>query len=109
MVKLKRVEAASGQSEMFDSLADLAPDDTEEYLAAELERAKLALVEATPLSPATTTFGVLWPRVLGRYVVRKTQLNQIASELKSAGVVEFLDWGPKKRVPDDSYRMTRRR
>ncbi|MBD8546031.1 three-Cys-motif partner protein TcmP [Sphingomonas sp. CFBP 8760] len=75
---------------------------------AEQERlARTALTADVPPDPQSITYGALWPPILARYGVRKTRLGRMAAELKDEGRIRFLDWGHRKQVPDESYRVTR--
>lgn len=76
---------------------------------AEQERgAFAATLDAIPAAPGHIAYGKLWPKILSRYGVRKVRFGRMAAELKAAGTITFLDWGGRaKKVPDESYRVTR--
>lgn len=105
--KVKHAETATGQREIFESLHEMAPNELEEKLAAAKVAARKTLLELTPQSPKSTTYGEVWPRVLTKHVVRLPDVNQIAAQLRKEQVITFLDWESNKRVPHASYRMHR--
>lgn len=104
--KLALSAAKSGQVEAFTQ-GEMAPSETESFLTAEKAEAAASFLSLIPRTPKSVTYGEVWPRVLGRHVVRKVELNRIAAEARVQKTVAFLDWAPGKRVPDDTYRMTR--
>lgn len=69
--------------------------------------ARTALLGAIPAGPAFVRYGDLWPAILAKHGVRRRRLARIASELREAGELTFLDWAPRKQVPDDDYRVQR--
>ncbi len=107
IAKLQAAVAASEQGEIFGSFSQMAPDPAEAYLAGELANAKTLLLDLTPPTPSTVMWGDIWPKVLERHVVSLPQLKAIASDLRKAGRLSFLNWAPRKRSPDDHYRFQR--
>lgn len=77
------------------------------WMADQEARARTAILNGVPASPKLITYGALWPRVLAKYGVRKTRLGRMAAELRSQGLIQFLDWAPRKQVPDEAYRIQR--
>ncbi|WP_066591800.1 three-Cys-motif partner protein TcmP [Sphingomonas pruni] len=101
----KRAEA-TGTMDLFAPVAeknDFAARWTTEQEAA----ARRAIVDAVPLSPNSIAYGELWPRILAEHGVRKVRLGRMVAEMKATGELTFLDWGQRKQVPDDGYRLTR--
>ncbi len=107
LTKLSATAAASDQTEMFGSLSEMAPDPSVAFLAEEERRAKQLLRTLVPAVPASVRWPDLWPRILERHVVTKTQVKQIANELRSDGTLIVLDWGDKQRALDDHNRVQR--
>lgn len=107
VAKVTQAQARSGQGEMFSSASDMASDGIEEYLASEREAAERALLTFVPGHPKTVRYGDVWPRVLSSHAVRKSDLNAMAGSLRKSGVFTFPDWEPRKRVPNDDYRISR--
>ncbi|MDO9474533.1 MAG: three-Cys-motif partner protein TcmP [Caulobacter sp.] len=107
MAKVAQTQSRSGQGEMFASAGDMASDGIEEYLASEREAAKQALLASVPVQPEAVIYGEVWPQILSKHAVRKVDLNALAGSLRKSGGIVFPDWVPKKRVPDDEYRMSR--
>lgn len=105
--KLTKSAATTGQSELFGSLSEMAPNPTTVFLDAELEQAEQLMKVVTPSAPDSAPWGRIWPQVMERYVVSHAQLNQLAGELHRRGVLSCADWGHRKRVPDDGYRLQR--
>lgn len=105
--KLTMSAATTGQKEMFGSLSDMAPDPTTAFFDAELEQAEQLMKTVTPRAPDSEPWGYIWPQVMQRHVVSQAQLNQLAGELHRQGMLHCADWGHRKRVPDDGYRLQR--
>ncbi|MEA1653014.1 three-Cys-motif partner protein TcmP [Nitrospirillum sp. BR 11164] len=103
---VRKREAADG---MRDLLAGVVPSNepTAQWVAEQEASARRALIEAVPTQPNYILYKNIWPKVLAEYGVRRTRLGRIAAELKDEGVIRFLDWAPRKQVPDDNYRVTR--
>ena len=106
-VKLQHAAMTSGQTEMFESLHDMGPDELNAFLASERQQAESSLLELTPQKPATIRYEALWPEVLARHVIRRPQVNELAVKLRNAQALEFPDWEKGKRVPQPSYRTWR--
>jgi hypothetical protein len=106
--KLALSTARSGQVEAF-AQSEMAPSETESFLASERAEAAATFLSLIPISPQNVAYGDVWPKVLGRHVIRKVELNRVAADARAQKSVAFLDWAPGKRVPDDTYRMSRPR
>jgi len=106
-VKLTAKASATRQNELFGSFSDMAPDPTEAFLESETQGARSLLQTLPPFAPASATWAEIWPKVMERHVVSHAQLNQLAAELSRKGMLHFLDWAPRKRAPDDHYRLCR--
>ncbi|WP_315807382.1 MULTISPECIES: three-Cys-motif partner protein TcmP [unclassified Bradyrhizobium] len=106
-VKLQHATKISGQAEMFESLHDMGPDELNAFLANEHQQAENSLLELTPQNPVSIQYGMLWPEVLARHVIRRAQVNELAVKLRKAQRLEFLDWEKGKRVPQQGYRVWR--
>jgi three-Cys-motif partner protein len=107
LTKLSAAEAASDQTEMFGSLSEMAPDPSVAFLAEEERKAGALLRQLVPAAPASVRWPDLWPRVMERHVVSKTQVKQIANDLRRGGALTVLDWGPRQRTLDDHNRVQR--
>lgn len=107
LAKLSATAAASDQTEMFGSLSEMAPDPSVAFLAEEERRAGQLLQDLVPAAPGSVRWPDLWPRIMERHVVTKTQVKQIANDLRRSGTVTVLDWGPKQRTVDDHNRIQR--
>ncbi len=106
-IKVKNAEMVSGQHEIFESLHEMAPNELETKLAEAKSAAELTFLRLVPAAPASIKFEDVWPHVLSRHVVRLKDMNDIATRLRKQARLVFLDWGPRKRVPDGHYRMQR--
>ncbi|UPJ50464.1 hypothetical protein IVB30_03280 [Bradyrhizobium sp. 200] len=102
--KVKHEATSSGQSEMFESMHDMSPDDTAVFLNRERATARSAILDLTPLAPGTT-YQKLWPLVLSRHVVRLTDVNAICRALRKEKAIMFPTWEDRARVPKDHYTM----
>ncbi|WP_164513072.1 three-Cys-motif partner protein TcmP [Caulobacter vibrioides] len=107
LTKLSATAAASDQTEMFGSLSEMAPDPSVAFLAEEERRAGQLLQDLVPAAPGSVRWPDLWPRIMERHVVTKTQVKQIANDLRRGGILTVLDWGPKQRTVDDHNRIQR--
>lgn len=105
--KLTTSEATTGQNELFGSLSEMAPDPTTAFFEAELKQAEQFMKTVTPSAPDSALWSGIWPQIMERHVVSQAQLNQLAGELHRQGTLHCADWGHRKRVPDDSYRLYR--
>jgi three-Cys-motif partner protein len=105
--KVQHAQRSSGQSELFSSLHDMAPDDTKELLARERKAAEDAIIELVPKSPAHITYGKLWSTVLGRHMVWRTEVNTICAKLRKSEALQFPNWESGKRTPKDHYLVQR--
>jgi three-Cys-motif partner protein len=105
--KVKHAATSSGQSELFESLHDMGPDQTVAFLEEEKMHAQRTLLSLTPTRPDSTPYGDLWPQVLARHVVRRPDVNAIAAHLRQESELLFPEWEKGKRVPQTSYRAQR--
>jgi hypothetical protein len=105
--RLKHTEATSGQNELFESLHDMGPDKLDAALKREKSAARTALLALTPEAPGVIKYEDLWPQVLSRHIIRLTELNALAAELRKSGELLFPDWVTGKRVPQDHYSVQR--
>jgi three-Cys-motif partner protein len=106
-VKVKHAEATTGQGEIFQSLHDMGPDDLTVDLQCEYEAATQTLLALTPKEPDAILYDQLWPQVLGRNVVRKVDVNQIAARLRTENKLLIPDWEKGRHVPQGRYRLQR--
>ena len=90
---------------MFDSLHDMAPDKMANRLERERAMAEATIMELVPAQPDAITYLKLWPVVLARHMVRLKDVNTICAKLRKDGRLLFRDWEPRKRVPQDHYRV----
>jgi three-Cys-motif partner protein len=108
VTKVGSAEKKTGQSELFHSLHDMAPeDDISPLLEAERKAAEQTLLTLTPIQPSSILYKDLWPQVLARHIIRRPDVNKLAAALKSDGRLFFPDWEKQKRVPQPNYRVQR--
>jgi three-Cys-motif partner protein len=105
--KVRHAEETSGQSEIFQSLHDMGPDDLTAFQEVERAAAVWTLLSLTPEEPDSIQYRRLWPQVLARHVIRRTDVNQIAADLRSEGKLLIFDWEKGKRIPQPLYRIQR--
>lgn len=105
--KVKHEEVTSGQGEIFESLHDMGPDDLTAFLDDERRAAEESLLKLTPIEPDAIRYDKLYPRVLSRNIVRRTNVNQIAGGLYRGGKLGIPDWEKGKKVPQPAYRIQR--
>lgn len=101
----KRAEAT-----MMDDLFADTPTGNQfaaRWMAEQEVAARAALLEKIPLGPESIRYGEVWPAVMAKHGVRGRRLARIAAEMRNAGTLKFLDWAPRKQVPDDDYRVQR--
>lgn len=107
VTKRAHEESSTHQRGLFGADVQMGPRESDEFLAAEKAAARDMLLKISPSLPASITFGEVWPKVLAKHAVTHPDLNRIANELRKSGQLIFHSWEPKKRSPDDSYRMSR--
>lgn len=107
--KVRSAQAVSGQSELFESLHEMGPDEFASFVADERAAAERTLLDLSPIAPNAILYEDLWPQVLTRHVIRHTDLKQIAARLRIEGKLLLPDWEPRKRVPQPKYRVQRPR
>jgi three-Cys-motif partner protein len=106
VAKRNDVRSKTGQEELFSSEVQMAPSEIEAYLEAERTAAQATVLQLTPASPASVSYGDIWPRVLARHAVTKAELNKMMGKLRKDGSLIFHEWAPRKQVPDDHYRTS---
>jgi three-Cys-motif partner protein len=106
-VKIGHAETTSGQSEIFQSLHEMGPDELVRYLRSEREAATRRILELTPTQPNSIRYDQLWPRILARSVVTKVDVNKIVARLRAENGLLIPDWEKLKQVPQDGYRLQR--
>ena len=105
--KVKYAQTKSGQAEIFKSLHDMGPDDLTVFRARQHRAAEQTLLELTPESPGAIRYENLWPQVLVRHVVRRTDVNEIVARLRREGKLLISDWEKGRKVPQPHYRIQR--
>lgn len=105
--RMKESQRISGQTELFASDVEVSRDKFVEHLEREKIAAERTLLELTPATPGVIKYGEVWPLVLEKHAVRRTELNATAAQLRKAGSLIFPDWEANKRVPGDNYFMSR--
>lgn len=108
VAKIENQIQNSGQGEMFNSLAGLAPDDTATFLERQRIAAQADMMALIPLVPGFIEYGKIWPKILAKYAIRKTELSSIVGSLRKGGELDIPQWPLRKRVPEDDYRISRR-
>jgi three-Cys-motif partner protein len=102
-------ENKTGQSDMFgaEGAASFAEMSTEAQFASIKLQAKDWLREQLPSCPRP--FSEVWPQMLYRFMVRKTDAKDICVELGKAGEIKET-WrmnGSRRRKPDDADQIER--
>jgi three-Cys-motif partner protein len=105
--KIKHAISESGQSEMFDSLHDMALDKLESFLTSECTDAERTLLLLVPKAPSYIRYENLQAQVMARHVIRFTDVNKIATRLYKEKKLLFPDWEAGKRKPQPDYRTQR--
>jgi three-Cys-motif partner protein len=105
--KVKYKASSSGQSELFESLHEMGPDEIEGRLEDEKRKAEAAILHLVPKSPASIVYRKLWSTILLHHMVRKTDVNTICADMRKKEELLFLDWEARRRVPQDNYRVQR--
>lgn len=100
-------EAKTNQPGLFAADVPLARDEVAEFFEREKMAAAVTLMDLVPNSPEIAIYDAVWPRVLERHVVTKPEVNRMAAEMRKSGVLDFPDWEPLKRVPQDHYRISK--
>jgi three-Cys-motif partner protein len=106
-LKVRHEASGTGQTELFESLHDMGPNETAAMRVAEKAKAEALVLELTPKAPDYITYKKLWASVLTKHAVRLTDVNRICANLKKKEALLFPDWETGKRVPQDHYRTQR--
>lgn len=101
-------ERSTGQPSLFGRDVQFGPREIEAYLEEQKLRAEQTILALTPQAPAQITYAGLWPQVLARHAVTLPDVNRISAKLRGSGDLIFHDWEPGKRVPADTYRLSRK-
>jgi hypothetical protein len=106
-LKVRHEASGSGQSELFESLHDMGPNETAAMRATEKAKAEALVLKLTPKAPDHIIYKKLWAAVLTKHAVRVTDVNSICANLRKKEALLFPDWETGKRVPQDHYRTQR--
>ena len=93
----RQTKTSGGQMEAF-SAAEMTASDTEAYLASERMAAEQMLLDLARGMQANRqrTYGDLWPRVLAKHAVTRTDLNKIAAAFKERRQACFPAMGARQ-------------
>jgi three-Cys-motif partner protein len=105
--KVGKTAKKTGQSELFSSLHEMGQNEAASFLASEQGKAREALLRLVPDAASPIAYKDLWPQVLAAHVVRRTQVNRIAAELRTEGLLVFPGWEQRKRIPQPEYLVHR--
>lgn len=102
--QVEKLAEKSSQLELLGSMQEMAPDPNAMFLTDEMEKARNLLLNIVPTSGIGRAWGDIWPHVLANHVIRLTELNRIANELRKSGYLLFPSWlSGSKRVPEDEF------
>jgi three-Cys-motif partner protein len=108
VTKVTHSKEKTGQSEMFLSLHEMSPDDeATPFLQTERMVAEALMMSLVPPHPNSILYKELWPQILARHVVRRTDVNRIAAQLRKKGLLNFPDWEAGRQIPQPNYRVER--
>jgi len=102
----KRQDKKSGAQREAFLPSEMNASETESYLEFERISAERYFIELANNHTTAATYGELWPKVLAKHVIAKTDLNRIAASLRADGRLTFPDWSQGKRVPEDGWRVS---
>jgi three-Cys-motif partner protein len=105
--RLAHASRGTGQGELFESLHEMGPDELKRFLEEQQGEAERSLIELSAMPPNSIRYQDLWPQVLARHVVKRSDVNRIAAHLRHEGRLLFPDWEKSKRVPQPNYRVQR--
>lgn len=105
--KVGKTVTKTGQSELFNSLHEMGQNEAASFLSSEQRKARETLLRLAPDVMSPIRYRDLWPQVLAAHVVRRTQVNQLAAELRKDGLLVFRGWEQRKRVPQPDYLVHR--
>jgi three-Cys-motif partner protein len=100
----RQVEKSGAQIEAFLP-SEMKASETEAYLEFERISAERYLIDLVDKHPSAATYGELWPKVLAKHAITKTNLNRIAASLRADGRLSFPDWTRGKRIPEDGWQV----
>ncbi|WP_343528588.1 three-Cys-motif partner protein TcmP [Sphingomonas sp.] len=105
-LKSDRRAAATMMNDMFAGVPT-GNEFATRWMAEQESAARKMVADVVPQSPEAVRYGDIWPQVLAHHGIRRRRLGRLMAEMRDLGQINFLDWGPRKQVPDDDYRVTR--
>jgi three-Cys-motif partner protein len=105
--RLAHASRGTGQRELFESLHEIGPDELNSFLGEEQREAERSLIALSSQAPSYVRYEHLWPLVLARQVIKRSDVNRIASRLRREGRLLLPDWEKSRRVPQPHYRVQR--
>jgi hypothetical protein len=106
-LKLQHDKDTSGQSELFESLHDMRPNETAALRAKAKADAESMILALTPKAPDHVSYKKLWAAVLTEHAVRLTDVNSICGALYKQGRLACQNWEARARVPKNYYNLHR--
>jgi three-Cys-motif partner protein len=103
---MRNAKAFGKQTELFGQV-EMGKSETEIYLEAERVNASALLLELAPPILDRTNYADVWPRVLAKHAVTKTELNKMAAAHRKEKRLIFPDWQTGKKVPSEDGRIAR--
>ena len=98
----RQTKSSGGQMEAFLP-SEMAASETEAYLTAERLAAERMLLGLASKTSPLQIYGNVWPKVLARHAITKTELNKTAAAFRKEGRLIFPGWEIGKRVPADAW------
>jgi len=105
--KLEDTEIKTGQGEFFESVHEMAQNELTAFLEQQRHDALASLLALTPKAPDSIRYEDLWPQILARHIVKRSDVNKIAANLRRQGALIFPEWESRKQVPQSNYRTQR--
>jgi three-Cys-motif partner protein len=101
VAKVNAGVAATGQFELLQSLSEMGPDPVAPDRAIEKSAATATLIDVVG---AGKTWGKIWPIMLSKHMIKRSEANEIANQLRKNGQLIFPAWpSSRKRKPEDDY------
>jgi three-Cys-motif partner protein len=107
VTRLAHASTGTGQGELFESLHEMAPNELSRFLEGNRNEAEESLLQLAPDPPNFIRYEDLWPQVLARHIVKRSEVNRIAARLRREERLLFPDWETRRQVPQSNYRVQR--
>jgi len=102
--KSANVLKTKGQIELF-GISEMKPNTLDIDLQEQARFAREDFLNTVRLSADKLYYAEIWPKILGRFVISKTEMNAIVAEARKQGLITIPNWGVRQRTPHDQSQI----